>query len=112
MDDDQPMVAEMGRGEGDWRCRFAAKHIGQNGVRFVTRAKSRQQEAVQFLWQRVQTPSFMIRPKSCEGFSRRDHRPRAPAQGGIIGQLLGGGSAAWPSSTLDGRRWRIRRWNS
>ncbi|HET9371739.1 MAG TPA: zinc-dependent metalloprotease [Vicinamibacterales bacterium] len=40
------------------------KHIGQNGVRFVTVAKARQQNAVQFLLQNAfQTPVFMIRPE-------------------------------------------------
>jgi hypothetical protein len=39
------------------------KHIGQQGVRFVTIAKEKQSEALQFLLQNAfQTPSFMIQP--------------------------------------------------
>jgi hypothetical protein len=39
------------------------KHIGQDGVRFVTVAKAKQVEAVKFLLEQAfQTPSFMIRP--------------------------------------------------
>ena len=40
------------------------KHIGQEGVRFVSVAKEKQTEAVQFLLQNAfQTPQFMIRPE-------------------------------------------------
>jgi hypothetical protein len=40
------------------------KHIGQNGVRFVTVARAKQQEAVQFLLSNAfQAPQFMIRPE-------------------------------------------------
>jgi uncharacterized protein DUF4953/uncharacterized protein DUF5117/uncharacterized protein DUF5118 len=40
------------------------KHIGQEGVRFVTVPKEKQAEAVQFLLQNAfQTPMFMIRPE-------------------------------------------------
>jgi hypothetical protein len=40
------------------------KHIGQEGVRFVSVPRARQQEALQFLLDNAfQTPSFMIRPE-------------------------------------------------
>jgi hypothetical protein len=66
------------------------KHIGQNGVRFVTVAKSRQQEAVQFLLANAfQTPSFMIRPEILRRIQPTGIIDRVrTAQGGIIGQLL------------------------
>jgi hypothetical protein len=66
------------------------KHIGQNGVRFVTVAKSRQQEAVQFLLANAfQTPSFMIRPEILRRIQPTGIIDRVrTAQGGIVGQLL------------------------
>jgi len=66
------------------------KHIGQNGVRFVTVAKSRQQAAVQFLLNNAfQTPSFMIRPEILRRIQPTGIIDRVrTAQGGIIGQLL------------------------
>jgi hypothetical protein len=40
------------------------KHIGQEGVRFVSVSRARQEEALQFLLANAfQTPSFMIRPE-------------------------------------------------
>ncbi len=40
------------------------KHIGQDGVRFITVARARQSEALQFLLNNAfQTPMFMIRPE-------------------------------------------------
>jgi len=66
------------------------KHIGQTGPRFVTVAKSRQQEAVQFLINNAFTvPSFMIRPEILRLIQPTGIIQRVSgAQTGIMGGLL------------------------
>ena len=66
------------------------KHIGQNGVRFVTVAKSRQDEALKFLLANAfTTPSFMIRPEILRRIQPTGIIDRVrTAQAGIMGQLL------------------------
>ena len=57
------------------------KHIGQQGVRFVTVPKAKQAEAVQFLLQNAfQTPMFMIQPDILRRI-QADGRRRARAHG-------------------------------
>jgi hypothetical protein len=66
------------------------KHQGQQGVRFVTVARARQQEALQFILANAfTTPSFMIRPEILRRIQPTGiiDRVRA-AQSGIMGQLL------------------------
>ncbi|HEX5070684.1 MAG TPA: zinc-dependent metalloprotease [Vicinamibacterales bacterium] len=69
------------------------KHIGQTGVRFVTVAKSRQQEALQFLINNAFTvPSFMIRPEILRLIQPTGIITRVSgAQGGIMSGLLNQG---------------------
>jgi hypothetical protein len=66
------------------------KHIGQQGVRFVTVAKAKQVEALQFLLQNAFiTPSFMIRPEILRRIEPSGVINRVSnAQSGIMGQLL------------------------
>jgi len=66
------------------------KHIGQTGPRFVTVAKSRQQEAVQFLINNAFTvPSFMIRPEILRLIQPTGIIARvSTAQSGILSGLL------------------------
>ena len=66
------------------------KHIGQQGVRFTTVAKSRQQEALQFLIANAFTvPSFMIRPDILRLIQPTGIIQRVSgAQGGIVSNLL------------------------
>jgi hypothetical protein len=66
------------------------KHIGQDGPRFVTVSKSRQQEAVQFLLANAFVPpSFMIRPDILRKIQPTGIVDRIRTmQSGIMGQLL------------------------
>jgi hypothetical protein len=66
------------------------KHIGQNGVRFTTVAKSRQQEALKFLIDNAfTTPTFMIRPDILRRIQPTGVIARVSTmQSGLIGQLL------------------------
>jgi len=66
------------------------KHIGQNGPRFVTVAKARQAEAVQFLIANAFTvPKFMIQPEILRKIQPTGIIDRVrTAQAGIMGQLL------------------------
>jgi hypothetical protein len=66
------------------------KHIGQQGVRFVTVAKARQAEAVQFLLHNAfQTPSFMIQPEILRRIQATGVVDRVrTAQNSILGNLL------------------------
>ena len=66
------------------------KHIGQNGVRFVTVAKSRQEQAVKFLLANAfQTPSLLVRPEILRLIQPTGIVDRVRnAQSGIMGQLL------------------------
>jgi hypothetical protein len=66
------------------------KHQGQQGVRFVTVAKARQQEALQFLLDNAfTTPTFMIRPEILRRIQPTGIIDRVRgAQAGIMGQLL------------------------
>jgi hypothetical protein len=66
------------------------KHIGQTGVRFTTVAKSRQQEALQFLIENAFTvPTFMIRPDILRRIQPTGVIARVGTmQSGLIGQLL------------------------
>jgi hypothetical protein len=66
------------------------KHIGQQGVRFTTVAKSRQQEALQFLIENAfTTPTFMIRPDILRRIQPTGVIARVGTmQSGLIGQLL------------------------
>jgi len=66
------------------------KHIGQNGVRFVTVPKERQAAAVQFLLSNAfTTPTFMIRPDILRLIQPTGIIDRVrTAQSGIMGQLL------------------------
>ena len=66
------------------------KHIGQNGVRFETVARVKQQEAVQFLLANAfQTPQFMIRPEILRriqptGVVERVRTAHASVLGGLL----------------------------
>ncbi len=66
------------------------KHQGQQGVRFVTVARTRQQEALQFIMANAfTTPSFMIRPEILRRIQPTGIIARVQgAQAGIMGQLL------------------------
>ena len=66
------------------------KHIGQNGVRFVTVAKSRQEQALKFLLENAfKTPSLMVRPEILRRIQVSGIVDRVrTAQAGIMGQLL------------------------
>jgi hypothetical protein len=66
------------------------KHQGQQGVRFVTVARARQQEALQFILANAfTTPSFMIRPEILRRIQPTGIIDRVRgAQAGIMGQLL------------------------
>ncbi len=66
------------------------KHIGQNGVRFVTVAKNKQAEALQFLLNNAFiTPTFMIRPDILRRIQPTGVIARVQGmQAGIMGQLL------------------------
>ena len=66
------------------------KHIGQTGVRFVTVARARQQQALQFLLDNAfQTPSFMIRPEILRRIQPTGIIDRVrTAQAGIVSNLL------------------------
>jgi hypothetical protein len=66
------------------------KHIGQEGVRFVTIPKEKQAEAVQFLLQNAfQTPMFMIRPEILRRIQATGVVDRVrTAQNSIMGNLL------------------------
>ncbi len=55
------------------------KHIGQEGVRFVSVPKEKQVEAVQFILQNAfQTPMFMIRPEILRRIQVDGHRRSHP----------------------------------
>ncbi len=66
------------------------KHIGQDGVRFVTVARSRQQEALRFLLDNAfQIPQFLIRPEILRQIQPTGIIDRIrTSQAGIMGQLL------------------------
>ena len=66
------------------------KHIGQNGVRFVTVPKSRQEQALKFLLANAfQTPSLLVRPEILRRIQPSGIVDRVrTAQSGIMGQLL------------------------
>jgi hypothetical protein len=66
------------------------KHIGQEGPRFVTVARSRQADALQFLLANAfTTPAFMIRPDILRKIQPTGIVDRVrTAQTGIMGQLL------------------------
>ena len=66
------------------------KHIGQEGVRFTTVAKSKQAEAVQFLLQNAFIPpTFLIRPEVLRRIQPTGIVDRVrTAQAGILGGLL------------------------
>jgi hypothetical protein len=66
------------------------KHIGQDGPRFVTVARSRQAQALQFLLTNAfTTPSFMIRPDILRRIQPTGIIDRVRTmQAGIMGQLL------------------------
>jgi Met-zincin/Domain of unknown function (DUF5117)/Domain of unknown function (DUF5118) len=66
------------------------KHIGQEGPRFVTVAKQRQQDALQFLLNSAfTTPQFLIRPEILRKIQPTGIIDRLrTAQSGIMGQLL------------------------
>jgi hypothetical protein len=66
------------------------KHQGQQGVRFVTVARARQAEALQFILANAfTTPSFMIRPEILRRIQPTGIIARVQgAQAGIMGQLL------------------------
>src|SRR3954470_21821311 len=68
------------------------KHIGQDGVRFVTVAKSKQAEALQFLMtDAFTTPSFMVRPEILRRIQPTGIIDRVRTmQAGIMSQLLQG----------------------
>jgi hypothetical protein len=68
------------------------KHIGQDGVRFVTVDKARQAEALQFLLKTAfTTPTFMIQPDILRRIQPTGIIDRVrTAQAGIMGQLLQG----------------------
>jgi hypothetical protein len=68
------------------------KHIGQQGVRFWTVPKARQQEALRFLLENAfMRPTFLIRPEILRRIQPTGivDRIRA-AQAGVMGQLLQG----------------------
>jgi hypothetical protein len=66
------------------------KHIGQNGVRFVTVAKSRQEQALKFLLANAfTTPTLLISPEILRRIQPTGIVDRVrTAQTGIMGQLL------------------------
>jgi hypothetical protein len=66
------------------------KHIGQNGVRFVTVPKARQVDALKFLLANAfTTPSLMVRPEILRRIQPTGIIDRVrTAQAGIMGQLL------------------------
>jgi hypothetical protein len=66
------------------------KHIGQEGPRFVTVARQRQQDALQFLLTNAfTTPAFMVRPEILRKIQPTGIIDRVrTAQSGIMGQLL------------------------
>jgi len=66
------------------------KHIGQTGPRFVTVARSRQQEAVQFLLNNAfQVPQFLIRPEILRRIQPTGIIDRVrTTQSGVMAQLL------------------------
>jgi hypothetical protein len=66
------------------------KHIGQNGPRFVTVAKTKQAEAVRFLLDNAFTvPSFMIQPQILRRIQATGVIARVQGmQSGLMGQLL------------------------
>jgi hypothetical protein len=66
------------------------RHIGQQGVRFVTVNKTRQADALQFLLKNAfTTPSFMVRPDILRLIQPTGIIDRVrTAQSGIVGQLL------------------------
>ena len=66
------------------------KHIGQDGVRFMTVVKEKQAEAVQFLLQNAfQTPLFMIRPEVLRRIQASGIVERVrTAQNSVMGSLI------------------------
>ena len=66
------------------------KHIGQQGVRFVTVPKARQSEALQFLLANAfQTPTFMIQPDVLRRIQASGVVERVrTAQNSVLGNLL------------------------